>query len=358
MAEIVFERNSSTFRIHNPFNDFAEEEHRVEVRKDPLLGDTSVYNPYLKDKAKAFFGVNDPGLIGRLVEETAKNCIFCGENVRQRTARFTDDLVPGGRIEEGEAVLFANLFAIATHHPVIALSKAHFLKLSEFSPRMLADGFSAARTFLKDICRRDSTITVATVNANYLPPAGASLVHPHMQMLATAVPYSYHGRLLNASGDYLRRNGTCYFNDLILEEKRVGERYIGARGRWHWLAAFSPLGSNEITGVHEEASDLGRLADQDIQDLSHGISRALAFFEDLGHLSFNFTLYSAKGAEVVGSRCVVKIVNRQNLYANYRNDDYFLQKLLQSELILNLPEELAAKARKYFFASGGAEPSR
>jgi hypothetical protein len=41
-------------------------------------------------------------------------------------------------------------------------------------------------------------------------------------------------------------------------------------------------------------------------------------------------------------------VNRQNLYPNYRNDDYFLQKLLQTELILTLPEDLAAEARKYF----------
>jgi len=46
-------------------------------------------------------------------------------------------------------------------------------------------------------------------------------------------------------------------------------------------------------------------------------------------------------------------VNRQNLYPNYRNDDYFLQKLLQTELILNLPEDLASEARKYFVNDGG-----
>jgi len=36
---------------------------------------------------------------------------------------------------------------------------------------------------------------------------------------------------------------------------------------------------------------------------------------------------------------LLKIINRQNLYPNYRNDDYFLQKLLQSELIIDLPEQ-------------------
>ncbi|MBF0506921.1 MAG: hypothetical protein HQL09_08795 [Nitrospirae bacterium] len=43
-----------------------------------------------------------------------------------------------------------------------------------------------------------------------------------------------------------------------------------------------------------------------------------------------------------------KIISRQNLYPDYRNDDYFLQKLLHSELIINLPEELAFKLRGYF----------
>ena len=49
---------------------------------------------------------------------------------------------------------------------------------------------------------------------------------------------------------------------------------------------------------------------------------------------------------------MVKIVNRQNLYPNYRNDDYFLQKMLRTELVLNLPEELAGKAKVYF--TGGS----
>jgi hypothetical protein len=45
---------------------------------------------------------------------------------------------------------------------------------------------------------------------------------------------------------------------------------------------------------------------------------------------------------------LLKIITRQNLYANYRNDDYFLQKLLQSELIITPPEELAEQLRKSF----------
>jgi len=50
-------------------------------------------------------------------------------------------------------------------------------------------------------------------------------------------------------------------------------------------------------------------------------------------------------------RCVFKIISRQNLYPNYRTDDYFLQKMLQSELIFNLPEDLAEQLRKIWIIS-------
>lgn len=349
MAKISFESVSSTFTVLNPFNNFAAEEHQVEVRKDPLLGDTSVYNPFLKDKAKLFFGENDGELIKKLAEDSARTCIFCGENVVQKTARYPSDLIPEGRMRAGEAILFANAFSVGKYHPVIALSKAHFLKLSEFSPDLLTDGFKASQGFLRSVYSKDPSAVYATVNANYLFPAGASLVHPHLQMLITPVAYSYQARLLDASRLYHEKNGSSYFDDLIREEKRINSRSIAQKGGWHWVAAFSPMGSNEIMAVHERETDFGSLSESDLRDLSYGISKVLFFYEGLGRLSFNFALFSVKkGAEAKGFRSVFKIISRQNLYANYRNDDYFLQKMLQSELIFNLPEELADRLRPIF----------
>jgi UDPglucose--hexose-1-phosphate uridylyltransferase len=66
-------------------------------------------------------------------------------------------------------------------------------------------------------------------------------------------------------------------------------------------------------------------------------------------MSFNYALYSVRqNSSTEGSRCVFKIISRQNLYPNYRNDDYFLQKMLQTELIFDPPEELAGKLRAIF----------
>jgi UDPglucose--hexose-1-phosphate uridylyltransferase len=349
MAKIPFDSVDSRFTLLNPQNNFSEETHNVEVRKDPLLGDTSAYNPFLRDKAKAFFGDNDPELVRRLVDESAKTCIFCADRIEKTTPKYPPAIVPEGRLRRGEALLFPNLFAIGKYHAVAALGASHFLKLTEFTPEIVGDGMTAARDFVGAVYRNDESVRFATVNANYLFPGGASLVHPHLQVLLTPMAYSYHGRMTEACTSYHKRNLTAFHADLIEEEKSRGKRYVARCGNWHWMTAFSPLGSNEVTAVHETVSDVTHLTDADVRLLAAGISKVLAFYEHLGHLSYNYTLYSVRQPETgEGQRCVLKIVNRQNLYPNYRNDDYFLQKMLQTELIINLPEELAVKLRAFF----------
>jgi len=348
MGKIEFESIASDVRFLNPMKEFAPDVQTLHIRKDPLLGDTSVFNPELKDKAQIFFGKCDQDLIKHLVEDTAKTCFFCGEAVAKSTPRFMPDFSSEGRINVGEALLFPNLFSLGTYHPVIRLCDAHFLKLSEFTPELIVDGFLAAQQFNRIACEKDPDVAFAAVTANYLFPAGASLVHPHLQMIATPLPYSYQARMLEAGRRWLQDHGTSYFDDLVSEEQG-GHRYIGRTGRWHWLTPFSPLGNNEIMAIHENLGDLDDLSGEDLQNLSSGIAKVLTYYETLGHLSYNYALYSVrKNRNNVGFRGLLKIITRQNLYPNYRNDDYFLQKLLQSELIITPPEELAEELRGSF----------
>lgn len=258
------------------------------------------------------------------------------------------DFSSEGRIRVGQALLFPNLFSLGTYHPVIRLCDAHFLKLSEFTPELICNGFLAARQFIRIAYEKDPAVAYAAVTANYLFPAGASLVHPHLQMIATPMPYSYQARMLDGCSRWQQENGTAYFDDLVAEEKN-GPRYIGRIGKWQWLTPFSPLGNNEVMAIHEDIGDLDELTEEDLNNLSSGIAKVLAHYETLGHLSYNYALYSVRKGNNDGSfRTLLKIITRQNLYPNYRNDDYFLQKLLQSELIITPPEELAGELQKRF----------
>ncbi|HTZ17650.1 MAG TPA: hypothetical protein VMB78_04350 [Dissulfurispiraceae bacterium] len=349
MSAIRFKSYQSEMQMLNPFNGFAEDRHVIEVREDPLLGDKSVYNPVVREKVKFFFRDCDELLIAKLIEESAKTCLFCDDRLEKNTPRYPDALVSEGRIRVGEAVLFPNLYPVGKYHSVIVLTKAHFLRLSEFRPEIISNGLRAAQRFINTVYDKDQESVCVAVNANYLFPAGATFVHPHLQMLVTTTPYSYHDRIIRACQSYYQENDSEYYPDLIEEEKLIGTRYIAESGDWHWLAAFSPTGVNEINAIHESESDFGKLSDTDLVTLATGISKVLALYEDFGHLSFNYSVYSVRDSfNKGGFRCNLKMISRQNLYPNYRNDDYFLQKLLQTELIINLPEDLAIKMRKLY----------
>lgn len=346
MSKIKFEKHIQIQEFLDVQDEYARKQFEVEVRYDPLLGNTSVYNKLLKGKVNVIFGTSDEKLIDELANESAKNCILCDGKIKNKTPKYPDELLQAGRIYKGESSLFPNLFPIGKYHAVIAISNAHFLRLREFSPTLLSDSFLSARDFVRYVYKVDPSPLYITLNANYLFPAGSSLVHPHLQLLITSIPYTYHKRLIDACSNYYQKNNTYYYSDLIAEEKKRDERYISQNGQWHFITSYAPSGSNEVIAIHESKSDIAALSESDIEDISFGISRLLTHYEKLGFLSFNFTLFSNRYSE--GFNCLLKIMTRQNLYPNYRNDDYYLQKILQSELIIILPEELAAGIKETF----------
>jgi len=350
MASIAFEHAEDHLELLNPLQGFAPERQRVEIYRDPLLGHTSVYNPAIEAGRKVFLNDIDRELIARLAEDTAKTCVFCPERV-DGVARFPDALVPGGVVRVGEAVAFPNLFAMGGHHSVAIVSRAHFLELDQLSPELIGNAWLALRQVETAVRERDPAAVWTTVHGNYLFPAGASLMHPHFQMLIGSTPYTQQAQLATACRAYLEREGSRYHDDLLQQERAAGERYIAATGHWHWLAAFAPLGCNEIVAVHEREGDLLRLAESELQDLARGLSAVLRLYQDLGHMSFNYTLYARQEPDAPdGFQCLLRIFTRQNPAPAYRTDDFYLQKGLQTELMLHRPETLAARGRGYFGA--------
>jgi len=347
MTEIRFEMHEGELELLNPMLDFQPDRQRVQVRRDPLLGHTAVYNPALRDKARTLFGETDRGWLEQLVAASAERCIFCPGR-QDKLPKYPPGLVPEGRIQVGEALLFPNLFSLARYHAVVAVSEAHFLQLREFTTTRVGNALLSMQRFMTAIARTEESARFATLNANYLFPAGASIIHPHFQLLAGPQAYGHHAMLLAAWRAHLDRTGSFYADDLVRAERQRGERYIGGRGGWHWLAAYAPLGNLEIQAFHESVADFTRLDEAAINALAEGIAATLGLYEELGYLSFNFSLYAQRQEDASGARLFLRLITRQNPAPGYRCDDYFLQKLLQSDVILMPPEELARQAAPRF----------
>jgi len=337
---LVFRQETSRRMFHNPLNDFALEEQTVERRFDPLTGHVAVFNPALEDKVRLFFGEHDWSQVERLAEASQEACFMCPPKVKEVTPRYPEDFVPSGRLTRGECTLFPNLFPVAVRHAVIAVGEKHWRKLSEFEPELIRDGLGVGLEFLR-LCAEKDALSFGALCANYLPPAGASLVHPHFQVVANPEAQPEEKRLLSASWRYFMEYGASYWEDLIRTEEDLGERFIARLGRVTFLASYAPRGTNEVLAIIP-VKGLGEITEEDISHLARGLSATLKGYEEMGYGTFNFTLFLPPLRE----KCpwfapLLRIITRQNFYDAYRTDDYFLQRQLGAELILTPPERLS-----------------
>ena len=347
--KIKFAKHIQISTIHNPMMDDELDTQALEIRKDPLTGAQSVFNPRLEDKVAMFYGQSDAALIEKMAEASRVNCFLCGDTWKQITPTYPTDLIPEGRIRIGQAVLFPNIFPVAQIHAVIRVGDKHYVPLSEFDSQTVADAFETSLELARKLTTADVDVRCLTINGNYLGPAGASIAHPHFQVVGGDVPFTYLENIMGLSRQYFQKHGTCYWSDLVDLEKEKDERYIGATGPVEWLVSFSPSGTNEVIGVLPKRSQFPELDGNDVSGLARGLVNVLRGYAEMGISTFNFAVYSGPlGDDDDSFRCFIRIISRQNVYENYRTDDFFLQKLLDNEVILTPPEVLAKNLQPHF----------
>ncbi len=344
---IRFEKWREEAVFHNPLKDFERVPIELEIRKDPLTGYMSVINKFLINKQKLLFPDTDYTYLEEIAKSSRERCFMCEGRWEKLTPYYPKDIFPEGRPSRGSALLFPNLYPLSRFHAVVRLGNRHFRKMNELTPEILKDGLSLARDFLLRTYEYDNRYRYPTMNANFMFPSGASATHPHFQIMNFFIPSTYHNLLLEKSREYFQRTGECYFEKLVAVEGS-SRRWIGKMGKSYWISAYSPMGRNEIQVIWPEKENISQFEEEDFEDLAHGLSLIFAFFHTQHISTYNFSLFSAPlGDDAPYFRCIMKIVNRQNVVPHHRTDDYFFQKLLKNELSAWPPEELAQGIRDF-----------
>jgi len=349
MAEIHFERWQQVARFHNPLKGGELDEQSIEVRLDPLLDHQSVFPLMLKGKADALFPPTDWEYVEQCSEKSKGQCFLCDGKWRQRTPRYSEKILSEGYLVKNDVVLFPNLFPLAAYHAVVMVGNKHCRHLDDFPASTIKDSFAITLEFMRRCYQEDPGAIHFTINANYLFPAGASVMHPHLQILGSPFPGTHERALLQRSRDYFEKHGTSYWLDLLAEEKRLQKRWIGEIAGSQWFTAYSPVGANEVNAIMPNASHFFEWGDAELEGMAQGLAKALSAYAGLNLSTFNFSCFSAPlNSESKEFCCLLRLVNRQNMVPNYRADDYYFQKLLGGELIVTSPEDLASFIRQYF----------
>jgi UDPglucose--hexose-1-phosphate uridylyltransferase len=257
-------------------------------------------------------------------------CPFCPDQVFLVTPEFPG----GGRIRLGESITFPNLYPFASHHTVTVITSEHVVDF--FTKKQLSEAF------LSQVSSLSKAGGYPSINWNYLPSAGASLAHPHLQGIADKQPSVLAGKYMDNGKRYQERYGRCYW-DAWREHEEGSERYLFG-DEICWTAHAVPLGEREVRGVLPVAT----LEDCEpyLDALVEGILSVISLYRDLGTHAFNLSVFFEKGGSDQGFRAFCSIISRINPNSRSLADSAFMERLHLEPVILTLPEDLGAWYRK------------
>jgi len=339
-----FEKKRSKTTLLNPLKDFAVDHIPFEIRYDPLTGETGrVYDlPYEIPER------TDPGELVQRSRELF--CPFCPDSLKQSTPLFPEELVQGGRIHRGRATLIPNLVPFDTYAGVSIVSPEHYLPIPDLTPEVMLDAFSAAILFAKDVARYDPEVRYFTINWNYMPQSGSSLVHPHLQVNCGYVPTNHHRLQIEGCRRYYSDNGREFWEDFMDAEREAGERYIGEKGAAFWTMSYLPQTFlPDMWCLFREHSCITELTEEDLKDFLYGLARIFAYFDKEGIPAFNISIFSVKDDEHfrVNARICPRLLPRP--IGN--SDRAYLPVLHKESYTVKPPESYCQKVREIFNAA-------
>jgi len=328
-----------TSRFLDPSSGFSETKRYSEVRVDPLTGRTSrILDFPVRELTRADMKAQ--------VESSRSFCPFCPGVVETVTPKFHPDLLSKERFSRGEALCVPNVFPYDENGAVCVMCREHHLSLDAFTVPVLEDSFACCFDYLKDVVVKQPDMIYQSVNWNYMPLAGGSLIHPHLQITASSSSTNYYTEMVPALEKYHGEHHRHYWSDLRDEEQRIGERCIEVTDRITWLAAFAPLGVFDILGIFHDARGPEDIKGEVLHELVQGILHTLAFIDSLNMYSLNLSLYFLLGNPLFTPH--VRICPRVSI-PPYDTSQVNYMKMLHEESLTTLkPEDICSDVKVFW----------
>ena len=195
------------------------------------------------------------------VRPTGANCVFCEGNERKTPPELLAGRAPGsaadrpgwsyrivpnkfpalrieGEIDPVGEGLFDRMNGVGAHEVVIETPR-HDGSLATLSPEAVTDVLVACRDRIRDL-KQDPRFQYILIFKNHGEAAGASLEHPHSQLIATPIIPVMVAEELAGSGRYFEIKERCVWCDIVRQETRTQRRIVLEGDGFTALAPFAP----------------------------------------------------------------------------------------------------------------------
>jgi UDPglucose--hexose-1-phosphate uridylyltransferase len=224
-----------------------------ELRKDPVVGRWVIISTERARRPTDF--ALDP------VRPRASNCVFCEGNedktppeiIASRAAglganlpgwryRVVPNKFPALRVEgdldrTGEG-LYDRMNGVGAHEVVIE-TPDHAASLATLPVDAVAEVLIAYRERVRDL-KKDPRLEYVLIFKNYGEAAGASLEHPHSQLIATPIIPVMVEEELAGSARYFELKERCVWCDVLRQDRRDRRRLVTEAHGFAVVAPFAP----------------------------------------------------------------------------------------------------------------------
>ncbi len=170
-----------------------------------------------------------------------------------------------GRTAEG---MYDRMHGIGAHEVIIE-SPDHDIDLTDCSKDHLREVLTTYRMRMSDLMK-DRRMRYVLIFKNQGGTAGATLSHPHSQIIATPITPRAVKTELNACLDHFQRKERCLICDIIKQESACGDRIIYDDGAF---IAFTPYASRFpfelFIAPCNHSHNFAEIPDQDLDNLAY-----------------------------------------------------------------------------------------
>lgn len=225
-----------------------------ELRRDPVTGTWVILSPDRKIRPQ-FYLKNGENVL------TPENCPFCEGNesmtppeiyaVRDRQSqangrgwqlRVVPNKYPALRVEgsldkRGEG-FYDKMNGVGAHEVVVE-TNSHEKGMDELGIGQVTEIFLTFKRRILDL-KKDIRFKYIQVFKNHERLAGATIPHPHSQIVALPVIPFRLGEMLGTANGHFETRDRCMFCDIIHHEEEYGKRVLVENGDFIVISPFAP----------------------------------------------------------------------------------------------------------------------
>lgn len=270
-----------------------------DLRVDLFSGDVIIFAPDRTGRPTDMKKIEDEKELANIYEE---KCPFCRGN--EELSAGTTFQIKGDSgwicksIYNKYPIIEEGAIGISGIHEVIIDTYRHngsFYNMSEIEFKNM---FLAYQNRYKEYIENKDTVYIS-IFKNFLKKAGASLAHPHSQIISMSLVPKYIKNEVEVLKEYYESKKESLYEKVINEEISLNERVVYNGEKFLVLIPYASMYNNEVRIICKDSSKFENLSEVNLNELSYIFKKVFEkIYIECGYMPFNLCMHAhPKGLE-------------------------------------------------------------